>query len=191
LHGLIFINQQNHCYPCSFNCTFLLLVNNFSNLINSFHRHNSYVNRMLSTLVCDDFLYLSHKSKKYFVMENKPENNNSKVILAWVLIVIGVIWILRKIGFYFEFPHFYFQNIFFPFKHMFQGLFDFIFSWQIVLIIVGLILMAGKRSAGIVLIVIGGIFMLPKLFIIPGITFSMFFPVLLVGLGIAMIVRRI
>jgi hypothetical protein len=51
--------------------------------------------------------------------------------------------------------------------------------------------MAGKRSSGIVLIVIGGIFLLPKLFIVPGLTFSMFFPVLLVGLGIAMIVKRI
>lgn len=60
-----------------------------------------------------------------------------------------------------------------------------------VLILVGLILMAGKRSSGIVLIVIGGIFLLPKLFIVPGLTFSMFFPVLLVGLGIAMIVKRI
>jgi len=117
-------------------------------------------------------------------MENKPENNNSRVVLAWVLIGIGVIWILRKIGFYFDLPHFYFQNFFFPFKDMFQGLFHFIFSWQMILIIVGLILMAGKRSAGLVLIVIGGLF-------IPGLTFSMFFPLVLVGLGIAMIVRRI
>jgi len=146
---------------------------------------------MLSGLVCDDFLYLNHESIKHFDMENKPENRNSKVVLAWVLIGIGVIWILRKIGFYFEIPHFYFQNIFFPFKNMFQGLFNFIFSWQMVLIIVGLILMAGKRSSGIVLIVIGGIFMLPKIFFIPGLTFSMFFPVVLVGLGVAMIARRI
>lgn len=124
-------------------------------------------------------------------MENKPDRNNSKVVFAWMLIGIGVIWILRKIGFYFEIPHFYFQNIFFPFKHAFQGLFHIIFSWQIILIIVGLVLMAGKRPAGIVLIVIGGLFMLPKIFFIPGITFSMFFPVLLVGLGVAIIARRI
>jgi len=124
-------------------------------------------------------------------MENKLEKNNSKVVLAWVLIGFGVIWILRKIGIYFDIPHFYFQNIFFPFRNMFHGLFNFIFSWQLVLIIVGLILMAGKRSSGIVLIVIGGIFMLPKLFFIPGLTFSMFLPVLLVGLGVAMIARRI
>lgn len=124
-------------------------------------------------------------------MESKPQNNNSKLVLAYVLIGIGVIWILRKIGLYFEIPHFYFQNIFFPFKDIFHDLTHFIFSWQMVLIIVGLILMAGKRSAGIVLIVVGGIFLLPKLFFVPGLTFSMFFPVLLIGLGVAIVARRI
>jgi hypothetical protein len=124
-------------------------------------------------------------------MEIKPQDNNSKVVLAYVLIGIGIIWILRKIGLYFDIPHFYFQNIFFPFRDIFHDLTHFIFSWQMVLIIVGLILMAGKRSAGMVLIIVGGIFLLPKFFIFPGLTFSIFFPVLLVGLGIAMIARKI
>jgi hypothetical protein len=124
-------------------------------------------------------------------MESKPQNNNSKVVLAWILIGIGIIWILRKIGYYFEIPHFYFQNIFFPFKNIFHDLTRFLFSWQMVLIIVGLVLMAGKRSAGVVLIVIGGLFLLPKLFVVPGLTFTMFFPLLLVGLGIALIMRKI
>jgi len=124
-------------------------------------------------------------------MEIKSQDNNSKVVLAYVLIGIGIIWILRKIGLYFDVPYFYLQNIFFPFRDIFHDITHFIFSWQMVLIIVGLILMAGKRSAGIVLIVVGGIFLLPKIFIIPGLTFTMFFPVLLVGLGIAMIARKI
>jgi hypothetical protein len=124
-------------------------------------------------------------------MENKPENNNSRVVLAFVLIGLGTLWLLRKIGIYLEWPLFYLQNIFFPFKNLFHDLTHFIFSWQMVVIFVGLILMAGKRSAGMVLIVIGGIFLLPKIFVLPGLTFSMFFPVFLVGLGIALIVRRI
>lgn len=124
-------------------------------------------------------------------MEIKSQDNNSKVVLAYVLIGIGIIWILRKIGLFFDIPHFYLQNFFFPFRDIFHDVTRFIFSWQMVLIIVGLILMAGKRSAGIVLIVVGGIFLLPKIFIIPGLTFTMFFPVLLVGLGIAMIARKI
>jgi hypothetical protein len=124
-------------------------------------------------------------------MESKPQNNNSKVVLAWVLIGIGIIWLLRKIGLYFDFPHFYFQNIFFPFKNIFHDVTHFLFSWQMVLIMVGLLLLAGRRSTGIVLIVIGGIFLLPKFLILPGLTFSMFFPVLLVGLGVALIARKL
>jgi hypothetical protein len=124
-------------------------------------------------------------------MENKPEKNSSRIVLAYVLIGLGSIWLLRKIGLHLELPHFYLQNFFFPFKNLFHDLTHFIFSWQMVLIIVGLILLAGKRSAGVVLIAIGGIFLLPKIFVVPGLTFSMFFPVLLVGLGIALIVRRI
>lgn len=123
-------------------------------------------------------------------MESRPQNSNSTAVLAWVLIAIGVFWVLRKIGLYFNFPHLYFENIFFPFKNLFHSLSHFIFSWQMVLVLVGLILLAGRRSAGIVLIVIGGIFLLPKLFIIPGLTFSLFIPVLLVGLGVALIVRK-
>jgi hypothetical protein len=124
-------------------------------------------------------------------MESKPQNNNSKVVLAWVLIGIGIIWLLRKIGLYFDFPHFYFHNIFFPFKNIFHDVTHFLFSWQMVLILVGLILLAGRRSTGIVLIVIGGIFLLPKFLILPGLTFSMFFPVLLVGLGVALTARKL
>ncbi len=124
-------------------------------------------------------------------MNEKPQNNNSKVVLAYVLIGIGIFWLLRKIGLFFEIPHFYVQNILFPFKSVFHDLTRFIFSWQMVLIMVGLILMAGKRSAGIVLIVIGGIFLLPELFVLPGLTFSLFFPLILVGLGIALIIRKI
>jgi hypothetical protein len=124
-------------------------------------------------------------------MQDKSENRNSRVVLAFVLIGIGSLWLLRKLGVYFEIPRIYLHNIFFPFRDLFHDLTHFIFSWQIVLIMVGLILMAGKRSAGVALIVVGGIFLLPKIFILPGLTFSMFFPVLLVGLGIALIARRI
>ncbi len=124
-------------------------------------------------------------------MEDKPQNSNSKAVLAWVLIGIGIVWIVRKTGIYFDFPHFYFHDIFFPFRSMFQGLTHIIFSWPVILIIVGLILMAGKRQSGLVLIVIGGIFLLPRIFFIPGLTISMFFPVLLVGLGIAMVAKII
>ena len=124
-------------------------------------------------------------------MGKRTEKDNSRIVLAFVLIGIGVFWILRKIGFYFELPEIYWQHIFYPLRQFFHGWGHFIFSWQMILIIVGLILMAGKRPTGLVLLIVGGIFILPKIFFLPGLTFSFFIPVLLVGLGIAMVSKAI
>lgn len=124
-------------------------------------------------------------------MDNKPQKDNSRIVLAFVLIGIGVLWILRKLGFYFNFPDIHWHNIFYPFRHLFYGWGHFIFSWQMILIIVGLVLLAGKRSVGLIFIVIGGIFILPKLFFISGFTISLFLPVLLIGIGLVLIARKI
>ena len=122
-------------------------------------------------------------------MESEQRRNNSRVVLAVVLIIIGTLWLLRKIGFYFEFPNFYFEHIFSPFRQAFHGLWHFIFSWPMILIIIGLVLMAGKRSSGIVFIVVGGVFLLPKIFFFPGLTVSFLLPVLLIGFGVALVAR--
>ena len=124
-------------------------------------------------------------------MENKPQKDNSRVVLAFVLIAVGVLWILRKLGFYIDFPTINWHGIFYPIRQFFHGWGHFIFSWQMILIIVGLILLAGKRSLGIVFIVVGGVFILPKVFYFPGLTFSFFIPVLLIGIGVAIVAKRI
>jgi len=116
-------------------------------------------------------------------------NNNSRVVLAFVLIIIGSLWLLRKIGFYIDFPNFYFENIFYPIRQFFHGIGHIIFSWPMILIFIGLVLMAGKRSAGIVLLVVGGVFLLPRIFFFPGLTISFLLPVLLIGFGVAMVAR--
>ncbi len=122
-------------------------------------------------------------------MEREQKENNSKVVLAVVLIVVGIVWLLKKVGIYFEFPRIFFENIFYPFRQVFHWLTHFIFSWPMILIIIGIILMAGRRSAGLVLIVVGGIFLLPKIFFLPGLTISFLLPVLLIGFGVALVAR--
>lgn len=124
-------------------------------------------------------------------MNNETNNGNSRIVFAIFLIVIGGLWLLRKVGFYIHFPEIHFEQIFYPIKYVFHGLGRFIFSWQMIVIIIGLVLLAGKRSSGLVLIIVGGIFILPKFFFIPGLTFSLFFPVLLIGLGISMVAKYI
>lgn len=124
-------------------------------------------------------------------MENKPRKDNSRTILALLLIAVGVIWMLRKIGFYVNLPEIPWNYMFSPIRPVFHNLGDFIFSWQVILIIVGLILMAGRRSTGIVLVVIGGIFLIPKIFFMPHITISFLLPVVLIGLGVVLVARHI
>ena len=123
-------------------------------------------------------------------MATKTENDNSRLVLAIVLILIGVIWMLRKLGLYFDI-NFSIQNLLFPFKHFVQSLPPFLFSWPMVLIIVGLILFAGKRSSGTVLMIIGSIFLIPKIFALPALSISFLLPAILVGIGISMVLKRV
>ena len=131
-----------------------------------------------------------HKLKKG-EMSNGPHKNNSRVIFAFVLIGIGVFWALKQLGIYYEFPQFILDNIFYPLRQVLYRFSHFIFSWPMIFIIIGGVLLAGKRSLGLVFIIVGGIFILPKLFFIPGISISLLLPVLLIGIGVAMAVRRI
>jgi len=116
--------------------------------------------------------------------------NNSKNVLAIVLIVIGGLWLLHHVGLSFRFPDFH--NLIFPFRNAFHDFWHFIFSWPVLLIIIGLILLAGKRStSGLVLIIVGGVFLIPRIFIIPGLTTALIIPLVLVGIGILLIARII
>jgi len=124
-------------------------------------------------------------------MEKRPRRDNSRKILAFALIGIGMLLVLRKIGVYFNFPEIHFNNFFFPFRPIFHNLGSFIFSWQVIFIIIGLILMAGHRSSGIIFVVIGGIFLIPKILFLPHITFSLLLPMVLIGLGVVLVARHI
>lgn len=125
-------------------------------------------------------------------MDSKvSRKDNSKFLLAIVLIGIGTLWMLKQLGLYFNFPVVHFRDIFFPIHHFFAGWGNFIFSWQMVFILIGLLLLAGRRSIGIVLIIIGGIFILPKLLFFPPLTISFLLPVALIGLGAAMVARYV
>ena len=121
---------------------------------------------------------------------NKPQKDNSRIVLAFVLIGIGVIWILRKLGFYIDL-NVNWNNVFYPMRQFFHGWGHFLFSWQMILIIIGLVLLAGKRSLGIVFIVIGGVFILPRLVHFSGLTASLLLPVILIGIGLSMVIKRV
>ncbi len=124
-------------------------------------------------------------------MKNEQHSNNSRIVFAFVLIGIGILWMLRKLGVHFEFPQLLWENVFYPLRHVFYSIGHFVFSWPMILILIGGVLLAGKRSVGLVFVIVGGIFILPKIFFFPGLTISFALPVLLIGIGVAMVARLI
>ena len=122
-------------------------------------------------------------------MDNTKHKDKSGQTLAIILIVIGAVWILGKIGISLSI-HSILSDIVFSFRSIFHAVTSFIFSWPIILVLIGLILMAGNRKSGIALIIIGGILLLPKILIFPGLTMSLFVPAILVGVGVSMILKQ-
>jgi len=66
---------------------------------------------------------------------------------------------------------------------------DFIFTWQALLIFIGLIFLSNKenKGTGIILIVIGSFFLLPRFFDVPYYWRSLFWPSMLILLGLVVI----
>ncbi len=122
-------------------------------------------------------------------MQKVSQGNDSRKVLAIVLIVFGLLLILKRSGAFFFNPFLHFDGAFAPFRVAFHNLGHVLFSWPFILILVGLVLMAGRRSAGLVLLIIGGIFIIPKLFFLTGAAMLIFFPIILIGLGIALVAR--
>lgn len=122
-------------------------------------------------------------------MEKVPQKDNSRETIALVLIGIGLLWILKQTGLFFNFPFFHLENIFNPIRNAFHGITHLVFSWPMILIIIGIVLLAGKRSGGLVLLIIGAIFILPKIIFLSGAAIFLLFPLVLVGLGIALVTR--
>jgi len=117
------------------------------------------------------------------------DRDQSRKVLAIFLIVIGFLWIARQSGIFYGYPFFHMNHVFAPVGRVFGSLAHLVFSWPMILILVGLVLMAGKRSAGLVLLIIGGIFLLPRLFLFSGAAIILFFPLVLIVVGIAIVAR--
>lgn len=133
--------------------------------------------------------YIWFCNLKVNVMQKVSPENNSRKVLAIVLIVFGLLLILKKSGVFFFNPFIHFDGAFAPIRIAFHNLGNVLFSWPIILILVGLVLMAGRRSGGVILLVIGGVFLIPKLFFLTGAAMLLLFPLILIGLGIALVAR--
>ncbi|MCL1821486.1 MAG: hypothetical protein FWG22_01545 [Prolixibacteraceae bacterium] len=120
-------------------------------------------------------------------MGTKVKKDSSSLVIAVILIIVGSFWILKEVG-----VNINFFVLFEPFTRMFNKLGRIIFSWPMVLLIVGLILVANRKTVGWILAGLGGFFLLPLIF--PKITFltsGLFFPLAIIAVGVYIIVRRL
>ena len=68
---------------------------------------------------------------------------------------------------------------------------DIIFSWQMLLIVIGVITLAGSgnKTPGIVLIAVGGFFLIPELFSDYFRSFNFFWPALFIVIGVVLLIN--
>ena len=100
-------------------------------------------------------------------------NSNKRFYFGVILIAIGVILILEKLNLIPE------------------SVSDLLISWQMLLVGIGVLsLIGGNRTGGIILIVIGGFFMVPELITVPYEIRKIYWPMILVAIGVALLLRH-
>jgi predicted membrane protein len=99
---------------------------------------------------------------------------NNRVIIGVVLVLAGLFLVIRNTGF---FPDFI--------DHV-------IFSWPMLLVTIGFILTLGasEKTAGIIVMAVGGFFMIPLLFRETFHMYNMFWPSIFIIIGIIFIVTK-
>lgn len=121
-------------------------------------------------------------------MERYHERNrNSGSFLAFVLIIVGILWIMKKSGWDINLP---------GIGDIISAIGNFISNiagWSngvifpILLLIAGIILITGRRLFWTLLFIIALLMFLPTFLIIPGILLLIFFPVILIIIGIILL----
>lgn len=101
-------------------------------------------------------------------------NTMKKIVLGLTLIAAGIIFMLDK------------MNLITP------EVKDWLFTWPMLLMAIGVVNLFSKDSfvAGLILIMVGGFFLIPKIIFFPFNFFSMFWPLLLIGAGVLVILKH-
>ena len=123
-------------------------------------------------------------------MEKHCEHKrHSSPFWAYVLIIFGILWILSKNGWAINFPGIgglfgAIGNFFSNLAHWSAGT-----TFPILLFIVAIVLIAGRRFFGALLFVLLILILIPSFLVIPGILVMLLFPVILIIIGIVVLIR--
>ncbi len=105
-------------------------------------------------------------------MASSKSNVNTKALFTGgIILVLGVVWLLRKLGVYIP---------------------GWVFSWEMILIVIGLALGLENKfrnPASYILILIGSIFLLDDLFMLPRHIMEYFWPLLVIFVGLMVMLR--
>jgi hypothetical protein len=115
------------------------------------------------------------------------QRKNSGSFLAWVLIIFGILWILKHNGWDIHFPNIgeFFSSL--------GNFFGNLAHWSggsilpILIIAFGIVLLLGRKFFGALFLVIILLIVLPNFLIIPGILMIVFFPLILIIIGIVVL----
>jgi predicted membrane protein len=99
---------------------------------------------------------------------------NNRVIIGVILVLAGLFLVIRNTGFFPEFI-----------DHV-------IFSWPMLLVTIGLVMTLGasEKTAGIIVMAVGGFFMIPLLFRETFHMYNMFWPSIFIIIGVIFIITR-
>lgn len=108
---------------------------------------------------------------------------------AYVLIILGIIWILRESGWDINLPGIggFFAgigNFFGNLVHWSAGA-----TFPLLILLAGIVLIAGRRFFGALLFVLLILIFIPHFLIIPGILMIIFLPVILIIIGIIILTK--
>jgi predicted membrane protein len=105
-------------------------------------------------------------------MENKKDKKDNRSFIGIIFLIIGLIWLGRN----FDFipPHISYI----------------LFSWQMLLVGIGILMIVSKKKhiGGLFMIGIGGVFLWDKIYPYSPVDWSIAWPVVLVFVGIALII---
>ncbi len=102
------------------------------------------------------------------------EKSNKRAILGVILVLIGAFLVIDNFNF---FPY---------------AIRDIFFSWEMILIVLGAILLASRenKTTGVVLMIVGGFFLIPDVLHIPHDFRRIFWPMIFILIGLAILFRR-
>lgn len=102
---------------------------------------------------------------------HEPQLSNNRVIIGVVMVLAGLFLVIRNTGL---FPDFIDKVI---------------FSWQMLLIVIGLVMTIGasEKTAGIIVMAVGGFFMIPLIFRETFHMYNMFWPAVFIIVGVIFI----